>query len=355
MRAWLVDPPGGPGSLRLVDLPGPRRASAEGPSVAEVVVRVEAVALNAADASWGTAGARVPGVDVAGRVMAVRAAPGEELPGTAPKRGARVVCHLPPRRGGGFAQQVAVPIELVAPVPDELDAIAAASLATPGLTALEAVEHRLRQVAGNRVLVTGADTPVGLWSVQLARLFGATVIASAAPGHEPVVRGSGAMHVMHPDDPASDAALDALSQDGVDDVIDTISAGSATAGLARLRLGGHLVALAGRPDLAVAADRALLPTISEVSLSAIHEHGGAAGARWLRWGLERLMRLVCEGHLVPPDIEVVDFDEIPAGLARLAEATGPARLVANLRWGRWASERPGSEPAGAVALTRGSA
>ncbi len=353
MRAWLVDPPGGPGSLRLVDLPGPRRATGGGMPGPEVVVRVEAVALDAADAlpNRDHRGAHVPGVDVAGRVVTVRAAPGDDLPESAPRPGARVACHLPPRRGGGFAQQVAVPIELVAPVPIELDAIAAASMVTPGLTALEAVERRLRQVAGNNVLVTGADTPVGLWSVQLARLFGATVIAMAEPGHEPVVRGSGAMHVMHPDEPGTDSALAALSPGGVDNVIDTVSAGSATAGLAQLRLGGHLVALAGRPDLSVASDLSLLPTISEVSLGAVHESGGTSGMRWLRWGLERLMHLVCEGHLVPPEIEVVDFEEIPASLARLSGATQPARLVANLRWGRWASQRPGFGPSGAVRLT----
>ena len=37
-------------------------------------------------------------------------------------------------------------------------------------------------------------------------------------------------------------------------------------------------------------------TISEIALGAAYTHGGPAGRRWLTWGLERLMRLVMEGH-----------------------------------------------------------
>ena len=61
-------------------------------------------------------------------------------------------------------------------------------------------------------------------------------------------------------------------------------------------------------------------------------HGGFAGRRWLTWGLERLMRLIEEGHLHPPDIEVIPFEEISSGLERLARREVDGKLVANLRW-----------------------
>ena len=45
------------------------------------------------------------------------------------------------------------------------------------------------------------------------------------------------------------------------------------------------------------------------------------------------MTLIIEGHLHPPDIEVIGFDEIPRGLERLADRSVDGKLVANLRWG----------------------
>ena len=73
-------------------------------------------------------------------------------------------------------------------------------------------------------------------------------------------------------------------------------------------------------------------TAIEVALGAAYTHGGFAGRRWLTWGLERLMTLIVEGHLHPPDIEVIPFEEIPGGLERLAAGKVDGKLVANLRW-----------------------
>jgi hypothetical protein len=92
------------------------------------------------------------------------------------------------------------------------------------------------------------------------------------------------------------------------------------------------VAIAGRPDLAAVPEFGLAPTISEVAIGAAYTHGGFAGRRWLVWGLERLMRLIEEGHLHPPDIEVLGFEDIPRGLERLSRREVDGKLVANLRW-----------------------
>jgi D-arabinose 1-dehydrogenase-like Zn-dependent alcohol dehydrogenase len=92
------------------------------------------------------------------------------------------------------------------------------------------------------------------------------------------------------------------------------------------------VAVAGRPDLTGIAEFGLAPTISEVALGAAYTHGGSAGRRWLTWGLERLMTLIEEGHLHPPHIEVIRFEDIPDGLDRLARRQVDGKVVANLRW-----------------------
>jgi NADPH2:quinone reductase len=340
MRAWLLDRPGPPASLRLGQIPGPWQGPASQRGAVEVLIHVEAVGLNPADFITAQQGHRdwryphVPGLDIAGRVVAVHAEPAERVTSgwMIPDPGTRVVLHQDLRAQGGFAEYLAVSPEALAVIPPQLDPIAAASLPAPGLTALDAIERRLRQIAGHTVLVHGASGGVGAFCVQLAKLFGATVIASARPENEAMVRALGALHVLDYRSPDFAEQVLAIAPGGVDAVIDTVSAESATQGLALLRHAGHLVSVAGRADLSTIPEFGLAPTVSEVALGAAYTHGGLAGRRWLSWGLERLMRLIIEGHLNPPDIEVIGFEDIPQGLDRLARRQATGRIVANLRW-----------------------
>lgn len=340
MRAWLLDHPGPPGSLRLAEVDSPWRAPVAMRREVEVLVRVEAVGLNPVDISTAAVGnpawryPHVLGLDVAGRVVAVHAdaAARRDQGWMLPKPGTRVVFHQDLREPGGFAEFVAVPPDTLAAMPRTLDPIAAASLPTPGLTALDAVERRLRQISGHVVLVHGASGGVGSFAVQLAKLFGATVIASARPDCEEMARALGALHVVDYRAPDFAEQVRRIAPGGVDAVIDTVSARSATESLGLLRHAGHLVAIGGRPDLSSIPEFGLAPTVSEVALGAAYTHGGFAGRRWLTWGLERLMRLIGEGLLHPPEIEVIAFEDIPRGLERLANREVDGKLVANLRW-----------------------
>lgn len=303
-------------------------------------MRVEAVGLNPVDfktAASGVATWRYPhvlGLDVAGRVIAIHAdaRAREEQGWLLPDPGARVVFHQDLREPGGFAEYVAVAPDALAVMPPTIDPIAAASLPTAGLTALDAIERRLRQVFGHLVLIHGASGGVGSFAVQLAKLFGAKVIATARPEREEAVRALGALHVIDYRAPDFVEQVRRIAPGGVDAVIDTVSSLSATRSLQLLRHAGHLVAVAGRPDMAAVPEFTLAPTISEIALGAAYSHGGFAGRRWLVWGLERLMRLIEEGHLHPPDIEVIGFEDIPRGLERIARRQVDGKLVANLRW-----------------------
>lgn len=340
MRAWLLDRPGPPASLRLDDIASPWRSPASQRRDVEVLVQVEAVGLNPEDyksAAVGNPAWRYPhilGLDVAGRVVAVHAdAPARrESSWMLPAPGTRVVFRQDLRQSGGFTEYIAVPPDALAVIPPELDPIAAASLPTPGLTALDAVERRLRQISGQTVLIHGATGGVGSFCIQLAKLFGAKVIATARPEKEATARALGALYVV--DYRAEDFVeqVRRIAPGGVDAVIDAVSARSATEGLGLLRHAGHLVSIAGRADLSTISEFGMAPTVSEVALGAAYTHGGFAGRRWLTWGLERLMTLIVEGHLHPPEIEVIRFDEIPEGLERLARREVDGKLVANLRW-----------------------
>lgn len=249
-----------------------------------------------------------------------------------PQPGTRVVFHQDHREPGGFAEYVAVPPDALAVIPPQLDPIAAASLPTSGLTALDAVDRRLRQISGQTVLIHGASGGVGTFAVQLAKLYGAKVIAATRPDSEATVRAFGALHIVDHRAPDFVEQVRRIAPGGLDAIIDTVSARSATQGLQLLRHAGHLVSIAGRADLSTVPEFGMAPTVSEVALGAAYTHGGFEGRRWLTAGLERLMALIIAGQLHPPDIEVISFEDIPRGLERLANREVDGALVANLRW-----------------------
>jgi NADPH:quinone reductase-like Zn-dependent oxidoreductase len=263
---------------------------------------VEAIGLNPVDfkvmasghPSWSYP--HIPGVDVAGMVVATHASrkARQESAHLIPEPGSRVVLHHDLRQQGGFAEYLTAPPEALAVLPRTIDPIAAASLPTPGLTALDAVERRLRAIDGQTVLIHGGSGGVGGMSIQLAKLFGARVIATARPENDAMVRALGALHVLDYRDPRWEDRLLDLVPGGVDAIIDTVSPASATAGLRLLRHAGHMVCCAGMPDLRAIPEFTLAPTISEVAIGAAYSYGDYRDRRWLNWALERLMNLTVE-------------------------------------------------------------
>jgi NADPH:quinone reductase-like Zn-dependent oxidoreductase len=198
MKAIAIRLHGGLDVLRLEDLPDPEA------SAGRVVVRVKAVALNHLDI-WvreGWAGLKlafphVPGADVAGVVEAVGpgvkgVAPGDEVvvnPGISCGRcraclsGDDVMCRdysiLGEHVSGGYAQKVGVPSQNVVPKPKNLSFDEAACVPLVFLTAWHALVARAGVRAGETVLVHAAGSGVGSAGIQIAKLLGATVIATA--------------------------------------------------------------------------------------------------------------------------------------------------------------------------------
>ncbi len=201
IRALVADP-GAPGRLSLREVPVPTaRAS-------EAVVAVEAISLNRgevralqqADDGWR------PGWDLAGVVM--QAAADE----TGPPAGTRVVGLA---AQGSWAEQVAVPSDLLARLPEAVDAASAAALPVAGLTALRAVE--MADTVDNRsVLVTGASGGVGRFAIQLAAQLGADVtalVSSPERGKPLVDLGAAAVVMAVPEDATFDVILESVGGD----------------------------------------------------------------------------------------------------------------------------------------------
>jgi putative PIG3 family NAD(P)H quinone oxidoreductase len=173
MYAIRIQEPGGPEVLSWTEVPDP--VPAEG----EVLVTVAASAANRADVAQrqGTypppAGApEYPGLECSGTVAAL--GPGTEDSGWSV---GDPVCAL--LSGGGYAEQVAVPVGQLLPVPKGVGLVEAAALPEVACT----VWSNLVMVGGLRegetFLVHGGGSGIGTFAIQFARARGARVAVTA--------------------------------------------------------------------------------------------------------------------------------------------------------------------------------
>lgn len=137
---------------------------------------------------------QVPGTDLAGEV--VRVGPGATglLPGD--RVFGEVTSTNQWSNAGTFAEYAAVDASLLARIPEGLSFEQAAAVPTAALIALMNLRDQGRLRSGQRVLVNGAGGAVGVWAVQLARVFGAEVTAVDAPAKLDLLRDLGADHVI---------------------------------------------------------------------------------------------------------------------------------------------------------------
>ncbi len=198
MKAVFIREHGGPDMLLYDDLPDP----AAGPG--EVLVRVEAVALNHLDL-WirgGIPGIKVKfphilGADISGAVAAL--GPGVAGIGVGEKvvvsPGLSCMRCLPCLSGrdnfcrdyhllgehvsGGCCELVAVPAANIIPRPANLSAVEAAAYPVTYLTAWQMLTKRAAVRPGETVVILGVGAGVGIAGLQIAKLLGAHVIATS--------------------------------------------------------------------------------------------------------------------------------------------------------------------------------
>ncbi|HYP17462.1 MAG TPA: NAD(P)H-quinone oxidoreductase [Opitutus sp.] len=172
MNAVVISQPGGPEVLTLASRPDPACGERE------VLIRVRAAGVNRADviqrkghypAPPGVA-ADIPGLEVAGTVERCGSAVSRWRPGDA-------VCAL--LAGAGYAEFVAVDAGHCLPVPAGLSMTDAAALPEAVFTVWSNVFQRGRLQKGETFLVHGGSSGIGMAAIQLAKLLGARVFATA--------------------------------------------------------------------------------------------------------------------------------------------------------------------------------
>lgn len=128
----------------------------------------------------------IPGQDIVGIVERAAA------DGSGPAAGTRVAALVDQ---AGWAERVAVPTDRLAVIPEGVSFASAATLPVAGTTALRTLRHG-GDLAGQRVLITGASGAVGRFQIQIAREQGAAVTAIASTRHHDDLRNLGAGQVV---------------------------------------------------------------------------------------------------------------------------------------------------------------
>lgn len=239
MRAIEITAAGGPETLRACERPTPD------PRAGEVLIQVHAAGVNGHDLHHRQTGARplsendndLPGLEVAGRIVAVgvgvdRAAIGSR------------VCAL--LRGGGYADHAVARHDLCLPVPDGLTMVEAASLPEGCFTVWSNIFADSRARAGERLLVNGGASGIGVTAIQIARQLGLDVIATArGPAKCALCLDLGATVALdHGDGEWVEAVLEETGGEGVDLVLEMIGGDYFAQDLAVLRAGGRLICIA---------------------------------------------------------------------------------------------------------------
>ncbi len=227
MKALVAERPGPPEVLRWTDVPEPTL----GPG--QLLLRVRATSVNRADVLQRLGRypppkgvTEVPGLEAAGEVLAL--GPGVNSPEASPadtwRTGDLAMALL---AGGGHAERVAVDARHCLRVPASVGLPAAGGLMEVFVTAWLNLVEVGRLVAGERLLVHGGAGGVGTAALQVARLLGARVWATARKEKLDRVRALGATAIDHEAEDLRGTPAAAPKSQGTDFVATLRAAGGA--------------------------------------------------------------------------------------------------------------------------------
>lgn len=237
MQAVLIESFGGPEHLYIGEWPKPH------PGPHEILVKVEATALNRADLLQRQGKYPPPegespvmGLEIAGVVESIGQGVTHWKPGDA-------VCGL--LAGGGYAEYAAIHEDLALPIPQGLSSTEAAGIPEVFLTAFQALRWLAQLQEGERLLVHAGASGVGTAAIQLARCMGAHVIVTASGAKHPICKELGAEHAIdYKDFDFEEDVLEYTHGKGVDVVLDFIGGPYFQQNLNVLAYEGRLVMLA---------------------------------------------------------------------------------------------------------------
>lgn len=321
MRAMVCTEWGGPDSLTLGELEAKR------PGPGQVRVRVRAAGLNFADTLMIAGKYQEkppfpfsPGLEAAGDVIEV----GEGV--TQAKEGDRVMVMC---GHGGFAEEVVVPEIATFRIPENMTFEAAGAFPVAYGTSHLALRRRADLKPGEILLVHGAAGGVGLTAVEIGKVMGATVIATAGGADKLKIAGEyGADHLIdYKEEDIRERVLEITDKHGADVIYDPVGGDVFDASLRCIAWEGRLLVIgfaAGRIPEAP-ANRLLLKNCSAVGV-----FWGAYMRRdpgVVRELFEELLGWYAEGKLKPHVSSTFALEETAAAMKTMLDRKSTGKVV----------------------------
>ena len=319
MPAWLNDQYGPASDTRqeTVATPQPQRG--------EVLLRVRATALNAADVRillgdplllrpiFGMKRPKQPirGIDVAGTVVAVGEGVDDAL------LDGEVIVEL--SSGGGLGKYAVARADRLVTRPAGLAPEIAATIPISGGSAVQALD--VASVSeGQRVLIIGASGGVGTFTVQLAALRGAEVWATCGEPNRALIESLGATRTF--DYRRTDISALPSTFDAIIDI----------AGTAPLRQVKRLLTPTGVVAMVAGSGGHVWGPIPRMLRAPFLSMGSRRSIRMVAAVSKReinaeLVALAADGHLSPVIERIVPWDAAPEGLARVESGRTVGKIV----------------------------
>jgi len=325
MKAVVFNQHGGPEVLQYVDVPDPR------PGPGEVLIEVKATSINHIDIFLrrGMPGVKVPlpkivGSDAAGIIREL----GQDVAGLTP--GQRVTINpgiacghcefcsagfgsqcvswamVGENRDGAYAEHVVVPAHIVLPIPEHISFEEAAAAPLVFLTAWSMMVGKGNIRPGEDVLILGAGAGVGTAAIQIAKLVGCRVFATASTA-EKLQRAKelGADFLINYTTEEFDKSIrDFTNKRGVDIVVDYIGAHTWVRSLRSARRGGRVLTCGATTGFAPQTD------LRHIFFRQVQVLGSTMGSHR---ELLDVMKCVFRGQLKPVIDRVLPLSEAQKG------------------------------------------
>ena len=229
--------------------------------------------------------------------------------------------------GGGYAEFVAVDIRHLLPIPEGLGLDQAGALPETVLTVYaNLMEHGALQ-AGETVLVHGANSGIGSMTVQMAKAFGAQVIATARGADKcAFAKRLGADLVIDTD--AQDFIEPVKAFGGCDVVLDIVAGDFVEKHLLCLKSKGRMVQVGSSKSAKVEIDlRRVMQKQAIITGSMLRPRSPEEKARLTAAVHARVWPLIAEGKIRPVLDRVFDFKDVAAAHAYMDSGAHMGKVV----------------------------